>query len=117
MATQVSVIGYGVTATTTATITNGNTTPTAGVDLEGKTLCGVTLDSGFDGTTLGFTVATTLDGTYNTMHNGTADYSKTVAASRYVALNPADFAGVRYIKPVTGSQTGHTHITFHTRVM
>lgn len=117
MATTVSVIGAAPTADITADIINAATTSAAGVDLQGKTLCGVTLDSGFDGTTLGFTVATTLAGTYNVLHTGTGDYSKTVAASRYVALTPADFSGVRYIKPVVGSQTGTTTITFHTRVM
>jgi len=117
MATTVSVIGVLPDVSKTATVTNGSTTTTDGIDLEGKTLCGVTLDSGFDGTTLGFTVATTLAGTYNTLMSSGSSYSETVAASRYVALDPSKFAGVRFIKPVVGSQTGSTTITFHTRIM
>ncbi len=117
MATQVSVIGYGVDVSSTATVTNGNTTTTDGIDLEGKTLCGVTLDSGFDGTTLGFTVAPTLSGTYVAHRYSGSDTSETVAASKYIALDPHKFAGVRFIKPVVSSQTGSTTITFHTRVM
>ena len=98
----------------TATVANGATDSDA-TDLQGHTLCGVFLASTFDGTTLGFKVSDSLAGTYVVMHDGSSDVSKTVAASRYVALNPSDFAGVRFLKFVAGSQTGATVITLATR--
>lgn len=111
----VSVLDSDVN-TETVTIA-GSATTSGELDLTSKTLCGVTLDSGFDGTSLGFTVATTSGGTFVTLHDGSADVSKTVAASRYIALDPSLFAGVRYMKFVAGSQTGATTITAHYRVM
>jgi len=115
MTTLVSVIDSDVqTGTTTIA---GSATDSSEVDLESKTLCGVTLDSGFDGTSLAFKAATAFGGTFVTVHDGSADVSLTVAASRYIRLNPADFAGIRYLKFVGASQTGETTITYHYRVV
>ena len=98
----------------TVSVANGATTSAAGVDLNGEYLVGVEFDSGLDGTTLGFTVAPSLAGTYVALHTGAADYSKTVAASKRIFVDPTQFLGVRYIKPVVGSQTGATTITLYT---
>lgn len=99
------------------TITDAeNTTPTDGIDLYGYSLLGITFPSTFDGTTIGFTVASSLGGTYVQMldKNGSA-YSKTCAASKYLPLDPTDFAGIQFIKPVTGTNqdTSDTILTFH----
>jgi len=88
----------------TATIASGGTTSGA-IDCEGATLCGVFLPSTFDGTTLGFTAATSAGGTYFTLHSDGAALSLTVAASTYVALDPSIFAGVRHVKFVAGTQS------------
>jgi hypothetical protein len=98
----------------TCSVAGSGTTPSAGVDLNGEYLVGIEFDSGLDGTSLGFTVAPTLAGTYVALHTGAADYSKTVAASKRVILDPTQFLGVRYIKPVVASQTGATTITLYT---
>lgn len=115
MATKASILSNDNVATArTCTVAGSGTTPAAGVDLEGEHLVAIEFDSGLDGTSLGFTVATSLAGTYVTLHTGSADYSKTVAASRRVLLNPDDFRGIRYIKPVVASQTGDTVVTLYT---
>ena len=93
-----------------------NTTPTTGIDLLGYSLAGISFPSTFDGTALTFTVCDTQGGTYLAMidKNGTT-YTVTCAASRYVALPPADFAGIRFIKPVcsTAQSTTDTIFVFH----
>lgn len=98
-------------------IADSATTITDGIDLhvDGKyVITGVYIPSGFDGTTLGFTTANTLAGTYLTVHTGAADLSLTVAASKYIAFDDATVArmkGLRFVKPVVGSQTGASTIT------
>ena len=96
----------------TITITGGGAVSAAAVDLAGFTLVGLFTSSAFDGTTLTFTVSDALAGTYVTLQWDGSDYTVTTAASKYVALDPTKFAGVRYMKIVTGtSQTGDTVIT------
>lgn len=99
----------------TTVVPDAGTTPVAGTDLGGRTLVGVTIPAGLEGTTLTFTVATALGGTYNTLQTAAGAYSITVAASRYVALDPNVFAGVRFVKPVLGAQTGAITLTLHSR--
>ena len=96
------------------TITTGEaTTPTDGVDLIGMSLVGAHIPSTFDGTTITVTTCDTQGGTYLPMYdrNGT-QYSITTSASRYVYLNPADFAGVRFIKFVTATNQTTTSTVF-----
>lgn len=86
-----------------ATIAASGTT-SAEVDLEGTTLCGLIMPATFTGTTITFQMSDDSGGTFVLMHDGAgASYSKTVATSKYIPLNPADFAGMRYIKLVSGS--------------
>lgn len=85
------------------------------IDLNGAALVGVGLPSTFDNTTLGFTVCDTTDGTYlplvyNEGASMGSNVSLTVAASKYVPLNPNWFLGVKFCKLVTASQTGATII-------
>jgi hypothetical protein len=87
------------------TIANGQTTSGA-IKIFGTTLCGVVVPASFTGTTLQFQGSH--DGTnFNTLYKDGADLSVTVTSSKFVVLQPADFAGVNYLKLVSGSaQTG-----------
>lgn len=50
------------------------------------------------------TFQASLDGTnFYDLYNGSTQYSVTVAASRYIALNPDVFQGVAFIRLVSGS--------------
>jgi hypothetical protein len=71
--------------------------------LDGFTLCGLYMPAAFTGTTLTFQ-AENGKGTFLTIADGAgSDVSKTVAASKYIKLDPSDFAGVNYLKIVSGS--------------
>lgn len=93
----------------TLTIASGQTTSDA-VNLAsiGHALVGLVTPATLTGTA--FTFSVSQDGTtYNTLYdkNGSS-YSVTVAASRYILLPPADFAGIGYLKIVSGSTEGGT---------
>lgn len=93
-------------------------TDSSEVDLGGKTLCGVTFDSGFNGTSLSFKVATAEGGTFVALKDSDgATVTYVVAASTYLYLDPAIFAGIRHVKFVAGSQSGITNISYHSRVV
>lgn len=114
--TNVSYPGY--VSYMPVTIPSGSAAPAEGVDLGDKKLVGITLPAEFDGTAMTFTVATTYSGTYRTLHNGTADLSLTVAASKYIAFSTEvaqNFEGVRYVKPTSGTNqtTTDTVIILH----
>lgn len=82
----------------TVTITAAGTL-SAAADLEGRTPVGVFLPATFTGTVLNFHTATSLAGTYAEMQDGAgAAYAVTVAAGKYVPLDPSKFAGMRYLK-------------------
>lgn len=83
-------------------IANGQTISGA-IDLSGTTLAGIHLPAAFTGTSLSFLAARTFDGTYQGVYRQGADLSVTVAAGKYVPLNPSDFAGLQFIKIVSGS--------------
>lgn len=85
-------------------IANGATVSSA-ADLVGHTLCGFSIPSAFTGTAITFQAS--LDGTtYQQLYNGGSAYSVTVAADKYVTVDPSVFAGVRYVKLVSGSAEG-----------
>lgn len=85
-------------------------------DLNGTTLCGVFIPAGLDNTTLAFQACDTIDGTYLSVIDGAGSaISKTVAASRYLPLDPALFLGIRYLRLVTGAQTGAVTLTLATK--
>lgn len=97
-------------------VADGATT-TAALDLGGRVLCGAFLPASFEGTTLQFTAAPTPAGTYVPVTNedGT-NYEVTIAASKYVMLDPRVLAGLRFVKPVVGTaQTGANTITLVAR--
>lgn len=90
-------------STKKAAVWDGAGTTSEAVNLENETLCGLHIPSTFNGTAITFTVAPTFGGTYRTMQVDGSDYSVTVAASKYVALDPANFAGVQFFKIVSGT--------------
>ncbi len=74
------------------------------IDLGGTALCGVYIPSGFQGTSITFQAATAIDGSFVAVKGKDGqNISATVAASQYTALDPADFAGVRFLKIVSGT--------------
>lgn len=90
-----------------------NGTVSAAVNLRGMTLCGIIVPSDFVGTVITFQMSDAIDGTYRIMQDGAgASVSKTVTlasppASLYIKVDPADFAGVQFLKLVSGSsETG-----------
>jgi hypothetical protein len=92
-------------------------TTSAAFDLAEFVPVGVFIPSGLDGTTFGFTVANSaIDGTFVTLHDGTADISLTVAASKYIGFSKdlvERLKGVRFAKVVLSSQTGAITVTLH----
>ncbi|WP_020469718.1 hypothetical protein [Zavarzinella formosa] len=91
---------------TTVTIASSGTA-SGEADLGGTTLVGVMLPAALTGTTLTFTAAAIAGGTSNpvTGSNGSA-LSFTVAANKYLAIDPALFHGIQFIKAVSGSAEG-----------
>ena len=77
------------------------------LECKGYVLAAILIPAAFTSTTLTFLAS--INGTnfyemYNT-YSGTA-LSYVVAAGRFVAINPADFQGVNYLKIVAGSDEG-----------
>ena len=85
------------------TIANGQTA-SAAIKLEGRTLCGLFIPSAFTGTAITFEASRYAETTFISMFDGSGvAISKTVAQGQYIVLNPQDFAGINYIKVVSGS--------------
>lgn len=81
----------------TATIAASGDTSGA-VQIRGLHLCGIQMPAAFTGTGVSFLASA--DGvTYQPAYDsGGTLISATVAASRYIALNPAALAGIEYLK-------------------
>jgi hypothetical protein len=95
-----------VRAQTTATIASGQTT-SAEVDLGGTEIVGLQLPASFTGSSITFQVATASGGTYQDMKDGAGNsVSKTVSQGQYIAIDPALFRGIRFVKLVSGSSEG-----------
>ena len=88
---------------TFATIAASGTTSTA-VDCAGLVV-GIQCPAALTGTTITFTAAALAGSqtTYGALYNGNTLVSYTVAADRYISLDPSIFAGVRSFKIVSGS--------------
>lgn len=61
------------------------------------------MPAAFTGTTVSFLCATTETGTFQALYDAGANVSLTVAASKYVRLDPAIFYCIKYMKIVSGS--------------
>lgn len=102
---------------TDITVTIADTaTESDAADLNGTSLVGYTLPSGFDGTTLTFKVSTDNVTFFDFYNTNNTQVTHTVAASRAIGIFPTDFAGWRYVKFVAGTSqsTTDTVITVHT---
>lgn len=89
-------------------ILNGQTV-SAGLDTGGFTLCGVFIPAAFTGVALTFEACpTAIDGTFvpvvNTLSGVPLSY--TVAPGQYLAVDPKDFQGIRFLKLVSGASEG-----------
>jgi len=95
----------GNLTTNNVTITSGQTVSDA-LDLQGLALCGIQIPAAFTGASITFQGS--YDGsTYQAIYNvSNTAYSITVGTSRTYAINPADFAGFRYVKIVSASAEG-----------
>lgn len=81
-------------------------TKSAAFATNGMALVGIAIPSSFEGTTLTFESGDALAGTFSPIYNSAGQVSYTVAASRYIAIDPKDFHGVLFLKLVVSSQTG-----------
>lgn len=90
----------------TATINSGETVSNV-VDLVGMTLCGFYMPTTFTGTAITFQASGDKGQTYLNVEDGAgSNVSKTVSASKYIKIDPSDFAGIQYLKLVSGATEG-----------
>lgn len=95
----------GNLTTNNITIASGQTV-SGGLDLQGLALTAIQMPAAFTGTAITFQGSFD-DSTYQAIYNtANSAYSITVSASRTYAINPADFAGFRYIKIVSNGAEG-----------
>lgn len=83
------------------------------VKIYGNTLCGLILPATVEGTTIGFQVCDTEDGTFVTLkdiNNTAIEVTVTATTAAAYPLNPQDFAAWPYVKLVVASQTGESVI-------
>jgi hypothetical protein len=84
---------------------SGSTSATA--DLKGGTLCGILLPATFTGTSLTFLTALAAADTFvNILDDSGTNLTKTVAQGKYLPLDPAQFAGVRFLQVTSSSTEG-----------
>ena len=98
------------------TIASGAATSGATQDMADLTLVGIRTPAEFDGTSVTFTCCDTAGGTYLPLHSADGNaYTVTLAASRYTAVDPTRFYGVRFLKLVaSGNQaTTDTVVTLY----
>lgn len=100
---MVDYIGNSKKKATAVVIANGGTT-SGEIDLSSIDIVGFYLPAAFTGTAITFTAAYESGGTFIAVKDGAGNsISKTVAQGQYIKLDPADFAGVLYLKLVSGS--------------
>ena len=110
------------------TVTIADTTSLSdAADLGDETLCGVIVPSTWSTAAISFLAATTLTGTYYPLYSASGAEvvtgSITGGTAVWVALDPADFAGVRYLKVRSGTsaaavnQSGGDTLTLVTRAV
>lgn len=78
------------------------------IQTNGLSLCGILMPAAFTGTALTFEACDTVGGTYLPVYAaaGASVLSYTVAASRYIVIDPRDFQGVQFLKIKSGSAEG-----------
>jgi uncharacterized protein (AIM24 family) len=106
-----------VTFNKTAVVAN-NGTVSATVDLGEGTLCGYFLPASWSGTAVTYNVS--FDGTnFFLLSSGGSTLTTTVAASRYIAIDPNIFRGVKSVQFISGTSetSGPKTITCATRII
>ena len=88
--------------TGTVTIASSGTVSTAITIEGGRTVLALRTPATLTGTEFKFQASTDGDNFF-ALYNGSTEYAVTVAASRYIALNPDVFESVRYIRIIAGS--------------
>ena len=88
--------------TGTVTIASSGTVSQTFTAEGGRTVLTLRTPSTLNGTEFKFQASTDGDNFF-ALYNGSTEYAVTVAASRYIALNPEVMAGVRHLKVVSGS--------------
>jgi len=75
------------------------------IDTGGMVLCGILLPASFTGTALTFEVSNAIDGTFVPLKSTTSGttLTYTVAQGTFIAIDPKDFQGVRFLKVKSGS--------------
>jgi hypothetical protein len=83
-------------------------TKTPEIDLGGFSLVGIFFPATFTGTALTFEAASATAGTFRAVKSGAGGsaLSYTVAQATYAAIDPKDFAGIQFLKLVSGSTEG-----------
>lgn len=96
----------------TATIAASSAT-SGEVDLEGGKLVGVIMPAAWDAATLSVQASTASGGTFADVYSSAgAQVSWTVAASQYIAIDPATVGGVEFVKLVSSAtQTAQRDLT------
>ncbi len=80
-----------------------NTALSAALNVSGATVIGIAMPAAWTAANLTFQAS--VDGsTYNDVYDDAgAEYTVTAAAARYIILDPADFAGFRFLKIRSGT--------------
>lgn len=98
---RASVVPLGQVLQSPVTIALSGTT-SAAIAAKGMSLVGIQFPAALTSTAVTFTVSS--DGvTYVPLYNSAGAVSYTIAAGRYMAINPVDFYGATYFKIVMGS--------------
>ena len=84
-------------------VTFASGTTSTGLKLGGTIPLAIVTPAGLASTSLTFQCSLDDGSNYYDLYNGASAYSLTVAASRYIALNPDVFEGVRTIRIIAGS--------------
>lgn len=87
------------------TVANG-TDESGVITTNGMSLCGIQLPATMTSTSITFEAATTKNGTYQPIYNKSGQVSYTITSGQFLAIDPADFYGVQFLKIKTGSNEG-----------
>lgn len=98
----------------TKTVTIADSASLSGaIDLGDYTLCGIIVPSGWSTATISFAASDSLAGTYYPVYSSSGAEvvtgSITGGTAVWVALDPADFAGIRYLKVRSGTSAAATN--------
>jgi hypothetical protein len=96
-------LAKNITLTDTVTIASSGTTSTALTMQGGRVPLAIITPSGLTGTTFKFQASADQGANFYALYNEGTEYSVAVNTSRYIALNPNVFEGVKVLRIVSGS--------------